>query len=179
VLWATPGPGYPLKRRNMYSFVITIREWTAINLDDTAVFECVILTLTMLQYLGVLCSCSEAAQLAGVGRRCLARLRKRWRDAEMGYDFGRHLTMLPSRGLRPAQLAPLASRQSTLRCSNTARKVRLPRMLVFSPQPTSTSTYRRLRMSPRHIGRTWDCFRPHMRHSCRDVPPERLLTCKL
>lgn len=57
----------------------------------------------------------------------------------MDYDFGRHLTMLPSRGLRPTQLAPLASRQSTLRCSNlnTARKVRLPRVLESSPQPTS------------------------------------------
>ncbi|KAG9198398.1 Mitochondrial inner membrane protein oxa1 [Epicoccum nigrum] len=30
--------------------------------------------------------------------------------------------MLPSRGLRPAQLAPLTSRQSTLICSKTARK---------------------------------------------------------
>ena len=55
----------------------------------------------------------------------------------MDYDFGRHLTMLPSRGLRPTQLAPLASRQSTLRCSNTARKVRLPRVVASSLQPTS------------------------------------------
>jgi hypothetical protein len=170
VIQATPGPGYPLKRRNVYSFVITIREWTAINLDDTTVLGCI---------------CSEAGEgppsqqhswpewVVGAWHE----LRKRWRDAEMGYDFGRHLTMLPSRGLRPAQLAPLASRQSTLRCSNTARKVRLPRMLESSPQPTLPP--------PPHVAvaashwRTRDCLRPHMRHSYRDVPSECLLTCKL
>ena len=43
VIQAAPGPGYPLKRRNLYTFVITIQEWTAINLDDTTVLECVML----------------------------------------------------------------------------------------------------------------------------------------
>lgn len=99
----------------------------------------------------------------------------------MDYDFGRHLTMLPSRGLRPTQLAPLASRQSTLRCSNTARKVRLPRMLESSPQPQPQP--QPTLPPPPHVAgshwRTWDCLRPHMRHSYRGVPSECLLTCKL
>jgi len=40
-------------------------------------------------------------------------------------DGGRHIAMLPSRGLRPAQLAPLASRQSTVLRTNATRKVRI------------------------------------------------------
>ena len=40
-------------------------------------------------------------------------------------DGGRHIAMLPSRGLRPAQFAPLASRQSTVLRTNATRKVRI------------------------------------------------------
>ena len=46
-----------------------------------------------------------------------------------------------------------------------------------------TSALRPPPPSPPHVagshGRTRDCLRPHMRHSCRDVPSESLLTCKL
>jgi hypothetical protein len=45
-------------------------------------------------------------------------------------DVGRHIAMLPSRGLRPAQFAPLASRQSTVLRSNATRKVRIPTNLA-------------------------------------------------
>lgn len=41
-------------------------------------------------------------------------------------DLGRHTAMLPSRGLRPAQIAPLASRQSSILRSTATRKVRTP-----------------------------------------------------
>jgi hypothetical protein len=99
----------------------------------------------------------------------------------MGYDFGRHLTMLPSRGLRPAQLAPLTSRQSTLICSKTARKVRLPQMLESSPQATSTSTSASAcrRVTLADVGLLAPTYAS--RHSYRDaiVLFERLLTCKL
>lgn len=57
----------------------------------------------------------------------------------MGDDLGRHLTMLPSRGLRPAQFAPLSMRQSTHIYSNASRKVRIRQHPPVSPQHTSAS----------------------------------------
>jgi hypothetical protein len=65
----------------------------------------------------------------------------------MTYDFGRHLTMLPSRGLRPAQFAPLNSRQSTYIYSNASRKVRIMQTLKIAPQHTSASAGRRATMA--------------------------------
>lgn len=53
------------------------------------------------------------------------RIGKRWRRRPPGFGR-RHLTMLPSRGLRPSHFAPLTSRQSTAIHSNASRKVRLP-----------------------------------------------------
>jgi hypothetical protein len=55
-------------------------------------------------------------------------------------DSGRHLTMLPSRGLRPAQFVPLSSRQSTvLRCS-ASRKVRNIQSATMFARPISALT---------------------------------------
>jgi hypothetical protein len=62
----------------------------------------------------------------------------------MTYDVGRHLTMLPSRGLRPAQFSPLNSRHSTYIYSNASRKVRRLHSLGISPQHTSASAGRRV-----------------------------------
>jgi hypothetical protein len=62
----------------------------------------------------------------------------------MTYDFGRHLTMLPSRGLRPAQCAPLTLRQSTHIYSNASRKVRALERLNYH-----AGARLRLRMPPR------------------------------
>jgi len=41
------------------------------------------------------------------------------------HDLGRDAAMLPSRGLRPVQFAPLASRQSLIASSKATRKVRI------------------------------------------------------
>lgn len=65
----------------------------------------------------------------------------------MTYDSGRHLTMLPSRGLRPTQIAPLSSRQSTYIYSNASRKVRIQWGLETTPQ------HSRLRRPPRSSSR--------------------------
>jgi hypothetical protein len=179
VLWATPGPGYPLKRRNMYSFVITIKEWTAVNLDDTTVFECVILTLTILQYLGVLCSEAGEGPSSTAGRSGSSVLgttfekdgeMPRWATTSDDISQCCHGPLNSLLWRRDSRLFAAPIRQE--RC--VSHECWNPRRSLPLPLP-----YLRLRMSPRHIGGTWDCLRPHMRHSCRDVPPERLLTCKL
>jgi hypothetical protein len=54
-------------------------------------------------------------------------------------DFGRHLTMLPSRGLRPAHLGPLSSRQAAILRSNASRKVRMNRVARFACPSISAS----------------------------------------
>lgn len=87
--------------------------------------------------------CSKTARLVKVAHAL--RVRKRWRATRsITYDFGRHLTMLPSRGLRPAQFAPLNSRHSTYIYSNASRKVRILYTLGSAPQHTSASAGRRV-----------------------------------
>ncbi|KAH7396331.1 mitochondrial export translocase Oxa1 [Pyrenochaeta sp. MPI-SDFR-AT-0127] len=54
-------------------------------------------------------------------------------------DFGRHLTMLPSRGLRPAQFVPLSSRQPAIRCNGARKFSSLPRTAGFSAPLSRTS----------------------------------------
>lgn len=55
---------------------------------------------------------------------------------------GRHIAMLPSRGLRPAQIAPLASRQSAALRSTAARKVRIPNGSITRLRAVCTSASR-------------------------------------
>jgi hypothetical protein len=74
----------------------------------------------------------------------------------MSYDFGRHLTMLPSRGLRPAQFGPLNSRHSAYIYSNASRKVRRLPTLEISPQHTSASAGRRVAVAAMQ-SRAHDC----------------------
>jgi hypothetical protein len=54
--------------------------------------------------------------------------------------LGRHFTMLPSRGLRPAQLVPLSSRQSTVLRSSVSRKVRIIQSVALLARPISALT---------------------------------------
>jgi hypothetical protein len=73
-------------------------------------------------------------------------------------DFGRHLTMLPSRGLRPAQFVPLNARQSVVLRSNASRKVRITRFDVLLDHPSPPSpphvACRTLSMSAVHTALT-------------------------
>lgn len=62
----------------------------------------------------------------------LAAFGKRRSSSSTTTDFGRHLTMLPSRGLRPAQFTCSNSRQSTLLRSSASRKVRKARPAASS-----------------------------------------------
>lgn len=70
---------------------------------------------------------------------------KKMPTGEHGRRLGRHLTMLPSRGLRPAQFVPLASRQSAILRCTASRQVRDPvrlRTPLYLPSASPHVTYR-------------------------------------